>query len=401
MQSPTPKTRLSTGRGGQRIDTQCNKETSSSPFQRGGGFSYPLNITDLSSTPALRIMQKFLCVGRGDKATVDHRDGAGLFILTGSAVPAKTEEIHHSGAGRFAWLTMRPMSLYESGESTGEVSLEALFDTPENIIGINKLTLDDMAFLICRGGWPRATMQDGDIALDQVKYYYDAVTRADVSRVDGVRRNQERVKRLMRSYARHQGTPAPVSTIVEDMRVNDEESSDVKTITSYIEALKKIFVIEDSAAWNPNLRSKTAIRTSDTRYFVDPSIAVAALGLGPNDLIGDLNTMGLLFETLCVRDLRVFASALDGQVYHFRDKYGLECDAVVHLRNGKFGLVEIKLGGDKLIEEGATTLKTLAEKIDTDRMKAPSFLMVLTATGKFAYRREDGVYVVPIGCLKN
>ena len=175
-------------------------------------------------------MQKFLCVGRGDKATVDHRDGAGLFILTGSAVPAKTEEIHHSGAGRFAWLTMRPMSLYESGESTGEVSLEALFDTPENIIGINKLTLDDMAFLICRGGWPRATMQDGDIALDQVKYYYDAVTRADVSRVDGVRRNQERVKRLMRSYARHQGTPAPVSTIVEDMRVNDEESSDVKTI---------------------------------------------------------------------------------------------------------------------------------------------------------------------------
>ena len=332
---------------------------------------------------------------------VDHRDGAGLFILTGSAVPAKTEEIHHSGAGRYAWLTMRPMSLYESGESTGEVSLEALFNTPENIIGINKLTLDDMAFLICRGGWPRATMLDGDIALDQVKYYYDAVTRADVSRVDGVRRNQERVKRLMRSYARHQGTPAPVSTIVEDMRVNDEESSDVKTITSYIEALKKIFVIEDSAAWNPNLRSKTAIRTSDTRYFVDPSIAVAALGLGPNDLIGDLNTMGLLFETLCVRDLRVFASALDGQVYHFRDKYGIECDAVVHLRNGKFGLVEIKLGGDKLTEEGATTLKTLAEKIDTDRMKAPSFLMVLTATGKFAYRREDGVYVVPIGCLKN
>lgn len=332
---------------------------------------------------------------------VDHRDGVGLFILTGSAVPAKTEEIHHSGAGRFAWLTMRPMSLYESGESTGEVSLEALFATPENIMGINKLTLDDMAFLICRGGWPRATMQEGDIALDQVKYYYDAVTRSDVSRTDGVRRNEERVKRLMRSYARHQGTQAPVSTIVEDMRVNDEESGDVKTITNYIEALKKIFVIEDSLSWNPNLRSKTAIRTSDTRYFVDPSIAVAALGLGPNDLIRDLNTMGLLFETLCVRDLRVFASALDGQVYHYRDKNGLECDAVVHLRNGKFGLIEVKLGGDKLIEEGATTLKALAAKIDTDRMKAPSFLMVLTATGKFAYRREDGVYVVPVGCLKD
>lgn len=332
---------------------------------------------------------------------VDHRDGTGLFVLTGSAVPAKTDEIHHSGAGRFAWLTMRPMSLYESGESTGEVSLEALFGTPENIMGINKLTLDDMAFLICRGGWPRATILERDIALDQVTYYYDAVTRADVSRVDGIRRSQERVKRLMRSYARHQGSPATVSTIVNDMRVNDEESGDAKTISAYIEVLKKIFVIEDSVAWNPNLRSKTAIRTSDTRYFVDPSIAVAALGLGPNDLIGDLNTMGLLFETLCVRDLRVFASALDGQVYHFRDKYGLECDAVVHLRNGKFGLVEIKLGGDKLIEEGAATLKTLAGKIDTDRMKPPSFLMVLTATGKFAYRREDGVYVVPIGCLKD
>ena len=332
---------------------------------------------------------------------IDHRNEEGLFILTGSAVPAKTDEIHHSGAGRFAWLTMRPMSLYESGESTGEVSLAALFDTPENIIGINKLTLDDMAFLICRGGWPRATMLDGDIALDQVKYYYDAVTRADISRVDGIRRNQERVKRLMRSYARHQGTPAPISTIAEDMRMNDEEASDIKTIAAYIEALKKIFVIEDSVAWNPNLRSKSAIRTSDTRYFIDPSIAVAALGIGPKDLIGDLNTMGLLFETLCVRDLRVFANALDGQVYHFRDKYGLECDAVVHLRNGKFGLVEIKLGGDKLIEEGASTLKTLANKIDTNRMKSPAFLMVLTATGKFAYRREDGVYVVPIGCLKD
>ena len=190
---------------------------------------------------------------------VDHREGDGLFILTGSAVPAKTEEIHHSGAGRFAWLTMRPMSLYESGESSGEVSLEDMFETPDNIMGMNKLSLDDIAFLICRGGWPRASLQTGDIALDQVKYYYDAVTRSDISRVDGVRRNRERANRLMRSYARHQGSQVPISTIVEDMRVNDEESTDAKTVTSYIDALKKIFVIEDSLAWNPNLRSKTAI----------------------------------------------------------------------------------------------------------------------------------------------
>ena len=332
---------------------------------------------------------------------VDHREELGQFILTGSAVPADSNEIHHTGTGRYAWLTMRPMSLYESGESTGEVSVKELFDTPEQILGINKLTLEDLAFLICRGGWPRATTLEGELALDQAKDYFDAVTKSDVSRVDGVRRNTERIKLLMRSYARHQGAQAPISTISADMTTNDEESADMKTISSYIDALKKIFVIEDSVAWNPNLRSKTAIRTSDTRYFVDPSIAVAALGLGPNDLINDLNTMGLLFETLCVRDLRVFADALDGQIYHFRDKYGLECDAVLHLRNGKFGLIEVKLGGDKLIEEGAATLKTLAGKIDTDKMKAPSFLMVLTGTGKFAFRREDGVYVVPIGCLKD
>lgn len=332
---------------------------------------------------------------------VDHRDGPGQFILTGSAVPAKTDEINHSGAGRFAWLTMRPMSLFESEDSTGEVSLAELFNSPQEILGVNKLALEDIARLICRGGWPYATMLDNELALDQVKYYYDAVTRSDISRVDGVRRSPELAKRLMRSYSRHQGSQATISTIAQDIMSHDSETADTKTISSYIEALKKIFVIEDSLAWNPNLRSKTAIRSSDTRYFVDPSVAVAALGLGPDDLLGDLNTMGLLFETLCVRDLRVFADALDGQIYHYRDKLGLECDAVVHLRNGRYGLVEIKLGGDKLIEEGATTLQTLAAKIDTDRMKNPSFLMVLTAVGKFAYRREDGVYIVPIGCLRD
>ncbi len=332
---------------------------------------------------------------------VDRRGEPGQFILTGSAVPAKTDLINHSGAGRFAWLTMRPMSLYESGESTGHVGLSTLFSSPEQIMGTSKLTLEDIAFLICRGGWPYSTMQKKRPALDQVKYYYDAVVRSDVSRVDGVNRNAEMVKRLMRSYARHQGAQVPVSTIVEDIRAFDESSADAKTISSYIEALKKIFVIEDSLAWNPNLRSKTAIRTSDTRYFIDPSIATAALGLGPDDLLADLNTMGLLFETLCIRDLRVFADALDGQVYHFRDKTGLECDAVVHLRNGSYGLIEIKLGGDKLIEEGASTLKSLSQKINTEKMKAPSFMAVLTATGKFAYNREDGVMVVPIGCLRD
>ncbi len=330
---------------------------------------------------------------------VDHRDEFGQFILTGSAVPASYEHIHHTGTGRFSWMLMRPMSLYESLDSTGEVSLRELFDGPEQIDGENSIDLDRLAFLVCRGGWPRATDLEGEIALEQAFDYYDAVVKSDISRADGVNRNPERVRRLMRSYARNQGSQATNALICEDIAFNDSENLDSDTVYSYINALKKIFVIEEMEAWNPNLRSKTAIRTANTRYFVDPSIAVAALGLGPQDLIADLNTFGLFFETLCVRDLRVFADSLNGSVYHFRDKTELECDAVIHLRNSSYGLIEIKLGGDRLIEEGAQNLKKLKDKIDTTKMKAPSFLMVLIGVGDFAYRRPDGVYVVPIGCL--
>lgn len=332
---------------------------------------------------------------------VDHRDEFGQFILTGSAVPASYEHIHHTGTGRFSWILMRPMSLYESLDSTGEVSLKELFEAPEQIDGENPLDLNRIAFLVCRGGWPRATDLEGEIALEQAFDYYDAVVRSDISRADGVTRDPERVKRLMRSYARNQGSQATNASMKEDMAVNDTESLDTDTVYSYINALEKIFVIEEMGAWNPNLRSKTAIRTSNTRYFVDPSIAAAALGLGPQDLIADLNTFGLLFETMCIRDLRVFADALNGKVYHFRDKTELECDAVVHLRNGFYGLIEVKLGGDRLIEEGAQNLKKLRDKIDTTKMKTPSFLMVLIGVGDYAYRRQDGIYVVPIGCLKD
>ena len=332
---------------------------------------------------------------------VDHREELGQFILTGSAVPVNNDDIHHTGTGRISWLLMRPMSLWESMDSTGEVSLRELFKAPKQIDGVNHLDIDRLAFLIFRGGCPRATTLEGDIALEQAFDYYDAIVRSDITRVDGVAKNPERVKRLMRSYARNQGSQAANTVICDDIRANDAESIDTDTIYSYINALKKIFVIEDMPAWNPNLRSKTAIRTSDTRYYIDPSIAAAALGLGPGDLINDLNTFGLIFETMCVRDLRVYADALNGNVYHFRDKTELECDAVVHLRNGDYGLVEIKIGGDKLINEGAENLKKLDKKIDTTKMKAASFLMVLTGTGDYAYRRPDGVYVVPIGCLKD
>ncbi len=332
---------------------------------------------------------------------VDSRGEVGQFIFTESAVPIESEEITHSGTGRFTWLTMRPMSLYESGESSGEVSLGDLFGKPERIVGSNSTDILQLAFLICRGGWPQAIGMREEAALSQAVDYYDAVVKSDINRADQVNRDPERVRRLMRSLARNQGAQIANTVLRDDMRVNDTASLSEDTVASYITALKRIFVVEDMPAWNPNLRSKTAIRTADTRYYIDPSIATAALGVGSNDLLNDLNTMGLLFETLCVRDLRVYAEALGGAVSHYRDKDNLECDTVIYLRNGSYGLAEIKLGGDKLIEDGAKNLKTLADKIDTGKMPAPSFMMIVVGVGEFAYRREDGIYIVPITCLKN
>lgn len=332
---------------------------------------------------------------------VDHRNNEGQFLLTGSTTPVNKDDIDHSGTGRFAWVTMRPMSLYESGESNGSISLKDLFDKKDNIKGINNLTLNDIAFLTCRGGWPRATFMEKDIALEQTYDYFDSIIKNDISSADGIIKDSERVKRLMKSYARNQGTQASIAVLKEDMQNNDINSLNEDTIYSYINALKKIFVIEEVPAWNPNLRSKTAIRSSNTRYFVDPSIATAALGIGPNDLINDLHTFGLIFETLCIRDLKVYAESLNGNVYHYRDANNLECDAVIHLRNGDYGLIKIKLGGDELINEGIKSLLELKEKIDTTKMKKPSFLMVLTAVGKYAYKNENNVYIVPIGTLKN
>ena len=335
---------------------------------------------------------------------VDRRKADGQFILTGSSVPIDEEDenkIKHTGTGRIAQITMRPMSSWEAGDSNGSVSLSSLFDGNLDIQGINDKNIDDIAFYVCRGGWPRATLQSREIALRRAYDYYDAIVNADIHRVDKTQRSTERTKLLMRSYARMQGSQTSLTMIRDDMKANDSPTLDDRTVFSYIQALKKLFVIEDMPAWNPNLRSKTAIRTSDTRYFVDPSIAAASLGIGPNALVRDLNTFGLLFETLCIRDLRVYATALDGSVSHYRDKNGLECDAVVHLRNGEYGLVEIKLGGETLINQGVRSLLSLASKIDTDKMPKPSFMMVLTATGRYAIKREDGVLEVPVCCLKD
>ena len=331
---------------------------------------------------------------------VDRRGDEGQFILTGSAEPIDQSKMSHTGTGRVGWVKMRPMSLYESGESNGSVSLLELFDSPLKPAAGIELNLRDICYLICRGGWPKAIGKSEQAALKQAFNYVDAVAKREIIEVDAVNRSETNTRRILRSYARHQATQATNGTIAADLSINDGNTLDSDTIASYLNELRKIFVIEDMEAWNPNLRSKAAIRTTPTRYFVDPSIATASLGLGPSDLMKDLNTLGLLFEALAVRDLRVYAEVINGSIFHYRDNNGLECDSVLHLRNGHYGLIEIKLGGSKLIEEGAANLLSLSKKIDSEKMYAPSFMMVLVATGHYAYRREDGVIVVPIGSLK-
>ena len=331
---------------------------------------------------------------------VDHHKGQGQFVLTGSSVPADVSETIHSGTGRFGWIVMRPMTLFESGDSTGEVSLGALFESSE-ISGYSDLDLDRLAFLICRGGWPESVDMEPDVALDQAFDYIDAVIRKDMSRVDNIRRDPQKVRSLLRSYARNIGTQISQAAISADISSNGTTTVNEETVSEYLQALRKLYVVEDMKAWNPNLRSKTAVRTSDTRYFVDPSLAAASLRVGPSDLMKDLNTMGFFFEALVVRDLRVYAESLDGDVYHYRDNLENECDVVIHLRNGRYALIEVKLGGESLIEEGVETLKGVLRRIDTSKMGEPAFMAVVTGTDRYAYKRDDGIMIIPIGTLKN
>lgn len=333
---------------------------------------------------------------------VDHTPGMGHFILTGSTVPdEKREEINHSGTGRICRMRMRPMTLWESNESSGTVSLSKLFECPDEFAGGDtSLRLEDVAFACCRGGWPAAVDLKGKIALNQAFDYVDAVTESDISKPDGVRRDPDTARRIMRSYARLQGTQSAMTVIAADIAEHEPDSFNEDTVYSYIGALKKIFVVEDMPAWCPNLKCKTPLRTSDTRYFTDPAIATASLGAGPGDLLNDLSAFGLVFETLVARDIRTYADKLDANVRHYHDKSGLECDMIVCLRDGRSGLIEVKLGGDALIEGGAASLNALYDKLDMSKTRTPSFKMVVVADGEFAYRRKtDGVIVCPIGCL--
>ena len=337
------------------------------------------------------------------KDDLDFHYEFGKYILTGSSTPADKTEVHHSGAGRITPVRMRPMSLWESKDSKGTVSLAELFKGGKPIPwDLNSdFSLSDVAHLICRGGWPISVLAPKEIAIEITKNYYNGLFIFEDCENERFRnKNPEIMKMIVRSYARHISTEAAVSTIIADVRQSNERTMDTKTYDDYNEALNDIFIIEDMPAWNPNIRSKTSIRSTPTRHFVDTSIACRALGAGPEDLLHDLESFGPFFEDMAVRDLRIYSDVLGGEVRHYRDNAGLECDAVIHLENGSWGAVEIKLGGDDLIEAGASSLKLLKAKIEEkSNEKSPSFLMVLTAVGG-AYQREDGVFVVPINLLK-
>ena len=337
------------------------------------------------------------------KDELDFNYEFGKYILTGSSTPADKTEVHHSGAGRITPLKMRPMTLWESKESKGTVSLKDLFDGGENFPwDMNQdFTLEDVAFLLCRGGWPIAVLAPRDIALEITKNYYNGLFVFEDSENERFRNKKPEVLRMiLRSYARNISSEAAVSTIISDIRQSNERTMDAKTYDDYMEALKDLYIIEDLEAWNPNIRSKTSIRSTPTRHFVDTSIACRSLGVSPGDLMRDLDSFGLFFEDFAVRDFSVYAGSMGGVVKHYRDNAGLECDAVVHLEDGRWGGIEIKLGGDDLINDGAESLKKLRDKIvEKSDEKAPSFLLVLTAVGG-AYKRDDGVFVAPINLLR-
>ncbi len=326
---------------------------------------------------------------------VDRRGAFGQFILTGSSTPVESELISHSGTGRIARLLLRPMSLYESDESNGKISLKSLFES-EEIVCTSDKTILDYAFFICRGGWPLSLGQKESVALRQAIDYVDSVVESDISLGEGIPRDPTRVRALMRSYARHVSTRAKTTTIQNDILAS-LSTMDINTLDRYLNDLRRIFVVEEMEAWNPKLRSKTAVRTSVTRHFVDPSIAAASLRVGPQDLLSDLKTMGLYFESLVIRDLRVYTDLMEGNIYHYRDASGLESDAVIHLHDGRYAIVDVKMA-DSESDLAAQNLLKLKNRIDIDQMKEPSFMAIITA-GEYGYRRHDGIYVVPLACL--
>ena len=331
---------------------------------------------------------------------VDRTGNKGDYLLTGSASLLPSDKSpKHSGTGRIARLLMRPMSLYESFESIGTVSLKDLFDGKTNVSGVSKLSLEDYAYILTRGGWPESIKVSRDLSFDYAKDYINSIANIDIKQIDEVDRNSLKIKSVLRSLGRHVSSTANLSTIREDIKNSRDDVSE-KTIADYINAFERMYIVDDVEAWNPKLRSKAAVRTSKKREFVDPSLAMASLGATDKDLLTDLNTFGFMFESLCIRDLKIYSQNLEGKVYYYHDNNDLECDAVIHLDNGKWCAIEIKLGGNEAQELAAKNLLKIKSIVDEKKMGEPAFLMILTAT-QYAFKRDDGILVVPLGCLKN
>ena len=393
----------------------CGKTTTAMLFQKSMirlNTKQIIQIVSMNPTPYLegdkpRLIDEWQTVPdiwNSIKNNLDLDYEFGKFILTGSSTPADKEDIYHSGAGRITPIKMKTMSLFESNESKGLVSLSKLFDESKiNTFDLNNdFTLEEAAYLICRGGWPISLQDDKELGLEIMYNYYNSLFIFEYSDNEKFRDlKPETLKTILASYARNISTEASISSMLRDLEIRDNFKIDRDTLEKYIEALNDLYIIEDVNAWNPNIRSKTSIRTTPTRHFVDTSIACRALNISPDDLVNDLNTMGLFFEDLAVRDLKIYANTFGGEVRHYRDNAGLECDAVIHLPNGKWGAIEIKLGGEKAIDDAAKSLKLLKNKIiNKSNEQEPSFMMILTAVGSL-YQRDDGIIVVPINCLKH
>ncbi len=335
---------------------------------------------------------------------IDDNNSIGQYILTGSST--ESVEVHHTGTLRISQLNMYPMSLYESGESNGTVSLMDLFDNPSGFDGcVSDLSFDELVFAICRGGWPTTLNRNTDkTKLMIAKNLYKQTYSVDISAIDKIKRDGALAEDILRSYSRNICTPATTSTIISDVKANHDVSD--TTIYDYINALERLYIIDDIEAWCPSIRSKTVIRTTKKRNFIDPSLAVAALGLSPAYFDNDLKTLGFMYESLCIRDLKIYSSVYDGRMSFYRDRYGLEADGVLSLNDGRYALIEFKLGESE-IEEGAKHLciiedliKQYNEKEKQCPLRLPDLKVVLTAN-VYGYRRKDGVFVIPIGCLKD
>lgn len=389
----------------------CGKTTLSEQFSKSSIYLNPLNVNDYKtmlqlnkneflSTPYPKLIDEWQLIPEildVVRHEVDHLNGRGLFILTGSSA-ANFDETAHSGAGRISRLTLRTMSLFESGISSGYISLSKLFDGERVSYQKCSVTVNDYATWIIKGGWPESINDTEQQSIRRMQSYLDALIKEDINKVTSKKYNENRTRKILESLARYTATETTNKKIIEDLASIDTSTAE-NTLIDYLDVLNKLYIIEDLKSWNPNLRSKTVIRSTAARFFIDPSIGSSVLKLTSQKLLRDFETFGLFFESLVIRDLRVYAECLGGEVFRYKDGNGLEIDAIIQLHDGRWGAIQVKMGSH-LFDDAATKLIRFSEKIDHKKMGKPSFLAIVTAT-EYAYQREDGVIILPIGMLKD